>query len=87
MKDIFQTVLTPMSNTQRASDSACVYACCMSWQELGMWKVTPTTWTPNSLAASSRCRQLFREKPKAMLVSAAWASVVNCSNNLEETKP
>lgn len=73
---------TPMSNTQRASDSAWVYASCRSWQELGMWKETPTTWSPSSLAVSSRCRELFREKPKVMLDSAAWAWVDNCSSNL-----
>lgn len=51
-----------------------------------MWNVTPTTWTPSSLAASSRCRQLFKEKPNDMLVSAAWAWVVSCSSNLGEIK-
>lgn len=48
--------------------------------------LTPTIWTPNSLAHSMRCLQFFRVVPNFIFISssAVISSVAMCSKSLRE---
>lgn len=48
--------------------------------------LTPTIWTPNSLAHSMRCLQFFRVVPNFIFISssAVMSSVAMCSKSLRE---